>query len=247
MDYSVLIVDKGHLAEPKIKACEEWLHVFSIYKNYYVMDKRILVLLFFSVLFFAHIFAQGTDGCYKKKYRNLSFTTTTMRQDDVPDLKSNYGAAFTVGRTFYLHKNPIAGMLRFGIDATWFDLNYANYKIEHITYWETNEHNYHQGEVSMQVGPSVVLNPVSKLNIHAYFRYAPAFSVIYAGDGDGFYGNYATLFVGGGSVSYGMIGLGIESRFGSCNYKEFGADEEEGFSALKTKFGGWRAYITFRF
>ncbi len=209
------------------------------------MDKRIFYLLFFFVFSFTHTFAQETNRYYKKKYRNLSFTTTTMRQNNAPDLKSNYGAAFTVGRTFYLHKNSIARMLRFGIDATWFDLNYANYKIEHITHWETNEYDYHQGEVSMQVGPSVVLNPVSKLNIHAYFRYTPTFSVLYADDT--FYGNYATLFVGGGSVSYGVIGVGIESRFGSCNYKEFDIDKEEDSGTMKKKLSGWRAYVTFRF
>lgn len=47
----------------------------------------------------------------------------------MPDLKSNYGASFTTGRTFYLHK-PIGGFLRFGIDVTWFDLNYTNADFE---------------------------------------------------------------------------------------------------------------------
>ena len=89
--------------------------------------------------------------------------------------------AFTVGRTFYLHK-PIANMLRFGIDATWFDLNYTNYDIEHITYWETNKYQYHQGEVSMQVGPSLTFEPIKKLSVHAYFKYAPTFAVLYTGN-----------------------------------------------------------------
>lgn len=211
------------------------------------MDKHKIIL--FIVFLFAFVATQaqenGKEAKLRKKYINLSFVNMTMKQDGLPNLKSNYGAAFTVGRTFYLHKHPIAGMLRFGIDAIWFDLNYANYKIEHITHWGTDEYDYHQGEISMHVGPSVVLNPVSKLNIHAYFRYAPTFSALYADDT--FYGNYATLFVGGGSVSYGVIGLGIESRFGSCDYKEFGADEEEGSGTLKTKLTGWRAYVTFRF
>lgn len=69
---------------------------------------------------------------WRKKYVNFSFTNMKMKQDGVSDLKSNYGAAFTVGRTFYLHylhQKPIASMIRFGVDATWFDLNYANYKI----------------------------------------------------------------------------------------------------------------------
>lgn len=218
------------------------------------MNKRIFTLLFISVFLFAYASAQETNGYYKKKYKNISFTTTTLRQNDGPDLKSNFGAAITIGRTFFLHKKPIANMLRFGIDATWFDLNYTNYKIEYLTDYEPEKYDYHQAEISMQIGPSIVLNPVKKLNIHAYFRYAPTYSALVADEE--FYGNYATLFVGGASVSYGAIGVGIESRFGKCTYKNFESDEyedehdyeyEDEGNSLKTKLRSWRAYITFRF
>lgn len=208
--------------------------------------KTLLVLLF--MLPFLSVTAQvNTKGeKWRKKYVNFSFTNMKMKQDGVSDLKSNYGAAFTVGRTFYLHQKPIASMIRFGVDATWFDLNYANYKIQHITHWDTDEYEYHQGEISMQVGPSITVNPVGKLNIHGYFRFAPTFAGLY--DNDSFYGNYASLFVGGGSISYGVVGLGIESRFGDCKYKEFGTDDEdEDSSKLTTKLSGWRVYLSFKF
>ena len=207
--------------------------------------KRKITLLLISILTVSVCFAQSDDDRWRKKYINLGFINTTMSQDGMPNLKSNYGASFTVGRTFYLHR-PIGGFLRFGIDATWFDLNYTNYKIKHITYWGTDNYQYHQGEVSMHIGPSITIRPVGKLNIHGYFRYAPSFSALYADDT--FYGNYATFFVGGASISYGVIGLGIETRFGDCKYKEFGADSDELSSSInKTKHNGWKAYLTFRF
>lgn len=203
--------------------------------------KKVL-LLFLLSLHIVGIHAQDNKE-WRKKFINLSFTNAKMSQDDMQDLKSNYGAAFTVGKTFYLHK-PIANMLRFGIDATWFDLNYTNYDIEHITYWETNKYQYHQGEVSMHVGPSLTFEPIKKLAVHAYFQYAPTFAVLYTGDDKTFYGNYASLWVAGGNISYGVIGLGIESRFGSTLYKPFGSSDKDN---IKSNLSGFRTYLTFKF
>lgn len=212
------------------------------------MDKHKIILFIVFLLPFVATQAQenGKETKLRKKYINLSFTNMKMTQDGLPQLKSNYGAAFTVGRTFYFHKKPIAGILRFGIDATWFDINYTNYKIKHITYWDMDNYEYHQADISMHIGPSITINPVGKLNIHGYFRYLPTFSGLYMNDA--FYGNYASFFVGGASISYGVIGLGIESRFGDCDYKEISSDsEDEVSSKLKTKLSGWRTFLTFRF
>ena len=52
-------------------------------------------------------FAQETDKEWRKKFINLSFCNTTLSQDNVQPLKSNYGAAFTVGRTYFL---PVGGI-----------------------------------------------------------------------------------------------------------------------------------------
>lgn len=135
-------------------------------------------------------------------------------------------------------------MLRFGIDATWFDINYSNYEIEHITYWETDKYQYHQGEISLHVGPSVTFEPIKKLAIHAYFQYAPTFAMLYTGDSETCYGNYASLWIAGGNISYGAIGLGIESRFGNTNYKPMGSSDSEN---IDSSLSGFRAYLTFKF
>lgn len=212
------------------------------------MNKHKIIL--FTIFLFAFVATKaqenGKEAKLRKKYINLSFTNMKLTQDGFPKLESNYGAAFTVGRTFYFHKKTIAGILRFGIDATWFDINYTNYKIKHITYWDTENYEYHQADISMHIGPSITITPIGKLNIHGYFRYAPTFSGLYMDDT--FNGNYASFFIGGASVSYGVIGLGIESRFSDCDYKEIGSDNKDEISnKLKTKLSGWRTYLTFRF
>lgn len=92
--------------------------------------KKISFILLALLCWSSMVSAQENNNRLRKKYRNLSF----VKQEFEPasyfgmdqTLKSNFGAAFTVGRTFYLHKKPIAGLIRFGLDATWFDLNYTN-------------------------------------------------------------------------------------------------------------------------
>lgn len=203
----------------------------------------LLILLFLSSFC---VYGQFDNGYWKKKYLNIGFSNTTLKQDETPDLKSNYGASLNVGKTFYLHKKPIGNILKFGIDATWFDLTYTNYDIKHITYWETDEYQYHQGEFSMHIGPSVTINPVGKMLIHGYFRYAPTFSALYADDV--VYGNYATFFVAGASLSYGAIGLGFENRFGDSKYKEIWSNNDrESETKIFPQYNGWRAFITFKF
>ena len=203
-----------------------------------------ILLLFISVAGYSQ---NGDDtGKVRNKYINIGFAKSTMEQGNFPKLKSNYGMGFTVGKIFYLHKKPIANCLKFGIDATWLDINYTNYKIEHITYWGTDKYDYHQGEVSMHVGPSLTITPVKNLNIVVYIRYAPTFSGLYANDK--FSGNYASMFVSGASLSYGVIGLGIESRFGNSKYNAFSFDKDsKDVDKVKTTFSGFRAFISFRF
>lgn len=182
----------------------------------------------------------------RRNYFNVGFINTKLSGDNLTNIRSNFGVSLNIGRTFFLHKKPVAKILRFGIDATWLDLSYTNYKFKHITFDGVDRYHYHQGDIAVQCGPSIIISPLEKLDIHAYFRYAPTFSFINAGNV--FYGNYASLFVGGASVSYGLIGLGIEARFGSCRYNTFTKEVEgnELFSS-SLKNSGFRAYITFRF
>lgn len=99
----------------------------------------------------------------------------------------------------------------------------------------------------MQVGPSLTINPVDKLKTNIYFRYAPSYSLTMYNPK--LFSNYASCFVTGASVSYGVIGLGAEYRFGSSSYK--GAYDNDGYqkdgARSKWSTSGVRTYITFRF
>lgn len=202
-----------------------------------------MLLLLFPIC----AYGQTNDKCWKKKYLNIGFVNTTLEQEGVPKLKSNYGASFTVGRTFYLHKKPVAKILKFGIDATWFDLNYTNYDVTHITYRDTYKFQIHEGEVGMQLGPSLTINPISKMNIHVYFRYAPSFSCFYADDE--FQGDFSNIIISGSSVSYGVIGLGIEWRHGSNKFEPFinTKDLADDVGKVSMSTNGLRAYLRFNF
>lgn len=182
---------------------------------------------------------------WRKQYVDFVFSKAKISQDGEPDLQSKFGAAFNFGNTFFLHK-PIGGMLRFGFDVTWLDLNYDNYDIEHIANNGVDKYQYHQGEVSMHIGPSVTIEPVKKLAVHAYFHYLPTFAMLYRGESEIFYGNYASLWVAGGNVSFGAVGLGLESRFGTTNYKPIiGISSHE--DTFKSSLSGFRAYLTLKF
>ncbi len=108
----------------------------------------------------------------------------------------------------------------------------------------------------MHIGPSVTITPVKRLNIKAYFRYAPSCAFIYDTKADeekpSF--SYASMFVGGLSVSYGFIGAGFEARFGSAKLREYKpissysyTGKEEEAEKVSTDLSGMRVYLSFNF
>lgn len=207
-------------------------------------------ILLSAVMFYS--LAQKTHNL-RPNYINLNYVHQTLKMSGLHNESSDLGVALTVGHTFYILKNkPIANMIRFGIDATWFDINYADYKFEY-TDPELDEmvsEKVHQLEVGMQVGPSITISPNKNLNISAYFRYAPTFSALFFKNADRAARNYASFFVTGASVSYKFIGLGIEKRWGKANYigNKTGEEEQEFYpfrSNIKTD--GLRVYLSLRF
>lgn len=202
----------------------------------------------------------------RAKYFNISYVNQKLifKDFDVPDLKNDFGVALSWGKTYYLHKKPLLGMLKFGLDWSWVDLNYAKYTIVEPGYegpegqhYESNETGGHQLEYGMQFGPSVTINPIQDLKVSLYFRLTPSFSGMYMSDGFNY--NYATFYNFGGAIAWRVISLGVEGRWGSAKYNEFApevTDEgflegdssyEEGPSKTKLKTSSVRFYIGFRF
>ncbi len=208
----------------------------------------------------------------RKKFFNISYvyeklrpTDSSLGLDDVFDettdiadgkiegLKNNWGVSITRGRTYMFHKKPIARLLSIGLDLSFCDLTYSNYTMEEI--WDDGSEGYddyydstsesvdmHKAEYAFLVGPSLTITPGSSLTVVAYARYAPSFSCIYTDSS--FYGNYATVFNVGASLTWKSIGAGIEARMGSCNYKSLSGGGDSMSSKLKSS--GFRAYVQIR-
>lgn len=177
-------------------------------------------------------------GMFKKrrKYFNFSYHIGSLKPADHDSYgcDSEMGFGMDVGRTWYLHKRPLAGLMKVGLDATFLSVSYD--KLGEIAYPddlfgivmgggdgmmdeldEMVDIGNHRIDVGVQVGPSLTVNPVSRLMLRAYFHYCPTYSMLLMDEE--FCGSYASLFTYGLSVSYGVIGVGVEHRFGSGKYE----------------------------
>ena len=218
--------------------------------------KKSLLLLLTALLAASSLFAQDVD-ILRRKYSQVSYAKNTFKHGDNWTMKSDLAVNYSSGRIFYLHEEEVAGLIRFAIDCTWTDLTYAKYS--RTLPWEGKDkaYKFHQIDYSLGVGPSVHINPIDDIFVHTYFRYAPTYS-LFMGDKQ-IYGNYATNFVTGLSVSYNFVALGFEGRFGSCNYNSLLSAEKAAkyIEELKTnplnllsqkvKNVGWRVYVSFMF
>ena len=193
--------------------------------------KKLFVACLLGLALSAAVSAQSGNT-----YFNIGLIGTRMAQPEFPELRSNYGIDVNIGQTFPL----IGGSFCIGVDFTWLDVAYTDYKIKHITSDATNSYRYGQWDLAMQLGPCLSIS-MGSMRLHGYFRYAPTYSILTKPEAK--YGNYATNFVTGGSLTFGAIGLGAEYRFGDCRYKQFGPHR----AGPKTEFTGLRAYLAFRF
>lgn len=213
--------------------------------------KKGLLLLLTSLLVASSLYAQDTD-ILRRKYSQISFGKNTIKHDNWK-LKSDFAINYTNGRTFYLHEDEVAGMIRFAIDGTWTDFTYAKYTRTLPVEGQNKDYKFNQFDYALNIGPSAHIEPIDDVIVHTYFRYAPAYSLL-TGDKQ-IYGNYATYFVTGISVSYDFIALGFEGRFGNCNYNNIASAKRieqfkpnpENVISERVKHRGWRVYLSLMF
>lgn len=207
------------------------------------------------------------DAIWKRraKYVNLSFGLQSIKNDN-KKVNSDMAFALILGRTYYLHKKPIAGMLKFGIDWNYIDLNFAKYPdlpsstgASASADTDLADLGIMQLEAGMGVGPSVTVNPASHLKACLYFHVTPSYSMIL--QNSELYNHYATFFNVGLTVAYKVISVGIEHRWcGKTNYNGVALSrldniyDEDGnfndpFESFGTKMGTstFRIFIGFRY
>lgn len=147
------------------------------------------------------------DVWSRKSYINLSYNSTTLTPDQtiktgvgegvVPEFKSDWGASLQIGRSYALHKRPIANILQFNLDYTFIDFNVNHFKHEgdgtnlydssarlpedntkYFTPWNLDKFDFNY---AMSLGPSISIAPFTytgarglhhlKFNVWFHFGY----------------------------------------------------------------------------
>ena len=215
------------------------------------MRQKYLLLCLLSLLFQVG-YAQGYESkigvgdVYKQSdnYLHVGFTVSDMVQKDVQTLKNYAGFMASIGRTFSPYDFYLNDVCRFGIDATWLDFEYTSYKVEFHYPSTIVKEDYGQYDFGVQVGPAFIIEPTYDVHIHTYCRYAPTYS-LFSMNGEN-YGNLVHFLVVGASLSYNVIGIGVEGRWGVCHYSDL---YENGvlFTSEKVNHRGVRVYLKFNF
>ncbi|MDE5731367.1 MAG: hypothetical protein K2H81_07620 [Alistipes sp.] len=200
----------------------------------------------------------------RSKYFNIGYVNQKVTDKTSGEkLKSDFGASLSWGKTFYLHKKPLFGMMKFGLDWSWLDINYAKSSLAYLEEetLATFKSDVHQAEFGMQFGPSVTVNPVHHLKVGVYFRVTPSYSLLYLDET--VHHHYVTFCNAGCTVAWKVVSLGIEWRWGTAKYNGITFNEdydedpswEEGeigdllLDTPKRKFktNSVRFYVGFRF
>lgn len=210
----------------------------------------------------------------RKKYFNIGYAMQTFSPEYSDNIESKLGASLVIGRNYYLHKKPIANMLKFAIDFG-SDINYVQYKDNagfygdsdgdggygdggDVGYGYSNDDNYDYGsedednsgtglhhlDLGLHVGTSLSINPVDHLKLSAFFRFVPSYSLLLF-DGELYHG-FAPMFTYGGEISYKVIGIGIEGRSGKAKYGYMSSGSENS-EKMPCNISALRLYLSFRF
>lgn len=172
----------------------------------------------------------------KKKYNRISFNIPRFSplfvEDDYP---VTFSAGLHCGRNIFLNERPIAGILKFGIDAGMtldymgidMDRDYSDYEgpsgylgseplEEDADMDMLRKFSGHHITFGIAVGPSVTVNPIDKLRLCGYFHVVPSASFFVQGISMNV--GFTPFLKYGLEVSYGFIGLGIEHNSGMGTY-----------------------------
>ena len=152
-----------------------------------------------------------TDVWSRRSYLNFSYNSSSLEMKEsgakaatglgnetdglVPKFKNDWGVSLQVGRSYRLHKEPIANVALFCIDYTGIDLNVNHFKAEKGNvlynstekYYSDNDEYYYtpwllekyEVNYGMSLGPSLILAPFTYVNnadalhhlkFHVYFH-----------------------------------------------------------------------------
>lgn len=136
------------------------------------------------------------------RFLRLGYAIAQSGDDMNPVEKGKYGFFLTKGTTYLFPKTPLAGMVKIGLDAVWFDLQFTKYNSPYESMKWTSEfeeidngYDYDDDDdmdfdfnigcmglgVGMGIGPNVSVAPfaltsidiMKPLRVSLYFHYSP--------------------------------------------------------------------------
>lgn len=193
----------------------------------------------------------------RSKYFNISILSQTFTDNEADEKYKGYvGPSISWGKTYYLHKKPIASMMKFGLDWTWLDMGSGGKKLDNDVF-DTDETEANMNiYIGMQFGPSITINPVQHLKVSAYFRASPSYSILILDETS--YNSALIYYNAGCSVAWKVISLGVEWRKGSYAYNYLNGPDDYGTypydpnrdtpkSKRQIETNALRFYVGFRF
>lgn len=208
-------------------------------------------------------------------FLNISYNKTKLSSDEFPigggnvatnEFKNSLGVGIQWGKTFNFHRKPLGNVLFLGLDYTWTDVNFNQYKVadptpNFNTDYEIKPMPWHHKKMSidygMSVGPSLTLYPFTPLRKNAsdnirlqgYFHLgykAEVFMIKNVSDKTQYAWGHGLYTAFGGNLSYNFFGIGVEVRNdNSINVKH--VEKEYGSQKMKFKEQTTRIYLQFRF
>lgn len=86
-------------------------------------------LLLFALLIAGCFGMQARDHIFgRQKTFKIGMAFNGFKPEDADKVSANYGFTMGLTKTYFVHPNPVGGFVKFGIEATWFDVTYINYK-----------------------------------------------------------------------------------------------------------------------
>lgn len=193
----------------------------------------------------------------RAKYFNIGFVKQSLTsKDDYIKYKSDVGVNITWGKTYYLHKKPLWGMVKFGLDWTWMDFNYVKYSsVEEKYAYEDDFSGYEFGSGSgyddsfgsewpeegeedfnldfgcHQLEYAMQIGPSITVNPIHHLKVSTYFrfqpsASIMLLDDEVYYG-FVPFFNFGAAVAWKAISIGVEGRWGSTKYHGVSVDDED--------------------
>lgn len=235
--------------------------------------RKIFFVLISCIVMMCAADVQAQDSSYDfwkhRKFMRVGFAKQTFNTSYGYKLNSKFGIDYTSGRSYFLHKNPIAGLMKFAIDfgtaidyvnyrkSTYSDDSYTGpegytgneFALTENESSDLKDFGLHSLDFGFKVGPSLTVNPYDNIRVCAYFYFFPSASLLLRNTN--FELGFMPYLDFGVEVSYKWIGLGFETRNGAGRYwdlmKMMG---DEGFSSKKVSkyaLNSYNFYLAFRF